>query len=70
MNDTQTLMPPHTAPTAVPPSAEINRPIYVRRVPESVWLRVHENALRSRLRLQDYLVRIMADSEPFAPAPR
>jgi hypothetical protein len=66
------------SPTARTPAAprtpstpdEINRPIYVRRVPESVWIRVHENALKSRLRLQDYLVKVMADSEPFTPTPR
>jgi hypothetical protein len=48
---------------------EISRPIFVRRVPEPIWIRVHENALKSRLRLQAYLVRLMADCEPFPPQP-
>jgi hypothetical protein len=40
------------------------RPLYIRRVPEEVWNRVHINAIRSRLRLSTYLVRLMEQSEP------
>lgn len=54
---------------AVPPQ-EPSRPLYLRRVPESVWLRVHINALQSRMRLQDYLTRLMANSNPFPSPPR
>lgn len=40
------------------------RPLYIRRVPEAVWILVHDNAVRSRMRLQDYLVRILTSCEP------
>ena len=43
------------------------RPLYIKRVPESVWILVHDNAIRSRMRLQDYLIRILAQAESFAP---
>lgn len=61
---------PITAPAAMPNTAtETTRPIYVRKVPEPVWDRVHHNAIASRMRFSDYLVRLMAKSEPFAPTP-
>ena len=41
------------------------RPLYLRRVPEPVWILVHTNALRSRMRLQDYLVKILEECRPF-----
>src|SRR5438128_1370158 len=51
--------PPNTItmpePAPVPTVHEFTRPLYVRKVPESVWLRVHDNALRSRMRIQDYI---------------
>lgn len=52
-----------------PPAVEITRPLYLKRVPESVWIKVHQNALNSRLRLSTYLVKLMAESEPFPPQP-
>jgi hypothetical protein len=46
---------------------DYTRPLYVRRVPEAIWNRVHDNANRSRMRLQSYLVKIMEQSQPFLP---
>ncbi|HWG42807.1 MAG TPA: hypothetical protein VN688_08485 [Gemmataceae bacterium] len=43
---------------------EFYRPLYVRRVPEEVWILVHDNAIRSRMRLQDYIVEILKGCEP------
>ena len=40
------------------------RPLYLRRVPEQVWIQVHDNAIRSRMRLQDYIVEILKGCEP------
>lgn len=54
-------------PTGKNSQAENTRPLYVRRVPESVWNLVHINAIKSRMRLQTYLVRIMEQSEPLFP---
>ena len=53
-----------TPPTARP---DFYRPIYIRRVPEEVWILVHDNAIRSRMRLQDYLVSILSTCEPLSP---
>lgn len=43
------------------------RSLCIKRLPESIWLRVHDNAHRSRLRLQDYLATILKDCEPVPP---
>ncbi len=51
------------------PTEELTRPIYVRRVPETVWNLVHENAIKSRMRLSAYLVKLMEQSKPFQPQP-
>jgi len=40
------------------------RPLYIRRVPEEVWILVHDNANRSRMRLQDYVVEILKGCRP------
>ena len=48
---------------------EITRPIYVRHVPEPVWNLIHENAIKSRLRLSAYLVKLMEQARPFPPQP-
>jgi hypothetical protein len=47
------------------PVQECYRALYVRRVPEQVWILVHDNAIRSRMRLQDYIVKILEGCEPF-----
>src|SRR5262245_55871667 len=60
---------PQSESVATSPTEEIDRPLYVRRVPEAVWNRVHENALRSRMRLSAYLVKLMEQSHPFPPQP-
>ena len=39
--------------------SEIVRPLYVKKVPETVWNRVHENAIKSRMRLSTYLIKVM-----------
>lgn len=49
-----------TLPT---PIEEHFRPLYLRRVPEQVWILVHDNAIRSRMRLQDYIVEILKNCE-------
>ena len=46
---------------------EDSRPHYVGRVPESIWNLVHINAIKSRMRLQTYLVRVMEQSEQLPP---
>ncbi len=42
------------------------RPLYLKRVPVDVWERVHVNAIRSGMRLTDYLVAVLATAEPLA----
>ncbi len=46
------------------PTEEHFRPLFLRRVPEQVWILVHDNANRSRMRLQDYIVEILKNCEP------
>jgi hypothetical protein len=61
-------MPEQTTAPAMPNAVtETMRPIYVRKVPQSVWDRVHHNAIASRMRLSEYLVRLMDESGPFTP---
>lgn len=55
--------------TLTSPVEEYCRPLYVKCVPEKVWILVHDNAIRSRMRLQNYLIKIMAESQPFPPQP-
>lgn len=61
VNEPATDTLPQTPPV---PAAEHFRPLYVRRVPEEVWILVHDNAIRSRMRLQDYIVEILKDCQP------
>ena len=49
---------------AVKNMEESTRPLYIRKVPESVWKLVHINAIESRMRLQTYVVTILQGSEP------
>jgi hypothetical protein len=56
---------PTTSPSTTPPRA--TRPLYLKRVPTPVWERVHVNAIRSGMRLTDYLVTILASAEPIGP---
>jgi hypothetical protein len=60
-----TLQPPPTQEAPAAPANDFCRPLYLRRVPEQVWILVHDNAIRSRMRLQDYIVEILKASEPF-----
>ena len=55
---------PTTITQPVPPRA--TRPLYLKKVPTQVWERVHINAIRSGLRLTDYLVAVLASAEPVA----
>lgn len=41
-----------------------SRPLYIKSVPEAVWLRVHDNANRSRMRLKDYVAAVLEHCEP------
>lgn len=59
-----TLTEPTTDTPALTPAEEHFRPLYLRRVPERVWILVHDNAIRSRMRLQDYIVEILKSCEP------
>ena len=61
MPTTQIDPPEKPQPT---PNEELFRPLFVRRVPEQVWILVHDNALRSRMRLQDYIVAVLKGCEP------
>lgn len=62
ITETPVLAAPDSMPTA-PIITEPTRPLYIKRLPESVWIRVHENALRSRMRLQEYVSTILESSE-------
>jgi len=44
------------------------RPLYLKKVPTEVWEQVHINAIRSGMRLTEYLVSIMAAANAFTPA--
>ena len=45
------------------------RPLYLKHVPTSIWEQVHINAIRSGLRLNDYLVAVLAHTEPIPTRP-
>ena len=62
--DTEDLPVIQNRPTVTDPNPECHRPLYLRRVPENVWILVHDNAIRSRMRLQDYIVAILEGCEP------
>jgi hypothetical protein len=55
-------------PSGVSPSG-IDRPLYVKKVPEAVWNRVHENAIKSRMRLSEYLIKVLEKCQPLPPQP-
>ena len=42
------------------------RDLFVRGVPEEVWDRIHINAIKSRLRLKNYLIRVLDSAQPFS----
>lgn len=52
-----------TPPTT---TEDFYRSLYLRRVPEQVWILVHDNAIRSRMRLQDYIVESWKTANPFS----
>src|SRR5689334_16480321 len=41
------------------------RDVHIKRVPESIWLRARQNALQSGLPFKDFVIRLLAQSEPF-----
>jgi hypothetical protein len=59
-----TILTDPTGKTTPTQAEEHFRPLYLRRVPEQVWIQVHDNAIRSRMRLQDYIVEILKGCEP------
>jgi len=74
MPATSTSTPPDPLTTTItsnnPTSSrtsEHTRPLYIRHVPESIWLKLHDNANRSRLRLGAYVVKLLQDCEPVQP---
>lgn len=40
------------------------RALYVKNVPAEIWEQIHVNAIRSGMRLQDYVVSIFANAGP------
>lgn len=40
------------------------RPVYLKRAPADIWVRVNVNVIRSELRLTDNLVSLLAVVEP------
>ncbi len=56
-------------PTAEPAQPRATRPLYLKKVPTPVWERVHVNAIRSGMRLNDYLVSVLANAEPVIDKP-
>ena len=66
---TATSAPAKTQP--LPLRSGANRPersVNIRGVPEHVWKRARQNALDSMLSLRHYVIRVLAESEPFASA--
>jgi hypothetical protein len=53
-----------TAANVAPNPVRSSRPLYLKKVPTPIWERVHVNAIKSGMRLGDYLVSILAASEP------
>ena len=45
------------------------RPLYLKHVPTPIWERVHVNAIRSGMRLGDYLIAVFATTEPIPVTP-
>ncbi|MCE9561216.1 MAG: hypothetical protein K8U57_04100 [Planctomycetes bacterium] len=46
----------------------VYRALYLRRVPEDLWQRVHIRAIEHRLSLQDYLVALLTQALSLPPA--
>ena len=44
------------------------RPLYLKQIPIDVWERVHINAIKSQMRLQEYIVELLANAHPLVPA--
>jgi hypothetical protein len=43
--------------------------IHVKAVPEHIWNRARQNALQSRMPFRRYMIRLLAESIPFARKP-
>lgn len=41
--------------------------VYVRGVPQPIWRRARQNALLSGIPFKDFVIRLLAESEPFTP---
>lgn len=54
--------------TEIAAATDQHRPLYIKRVPEATWIKIHENALRSRMRLQEYIVQLL-EQTPLLPMP-
>jgi hypothetical protein len=52
-------------PNGAPPPVQGTREVHVKGVPESVWCRSRCNAAMSGLRYKDYIIRLLAESQPF-----
>ena len=54
----------------VPPPAteQETRSVNIRGLPYAVWQKARQNALASNLPFKEYVIRVLAESEPFSPA--
>lgn len=50
------------------PDGRATRDLFIRGVPAEVWDRVHVHAIHSRLRLKDYLIKVLDTAQPFPPS--
>lgn len=41
--------------------------LHIRRVPADVWKKAHSNAVQSDLTLREYVIAVLANSEPLDP---
>lgn len=58
---------PHTTTTDVPAC----HALHVKAVPYEVWCRTRHNANLSRMTLRDYVIRLLAEAQPYPfPAPQ
>ena len=51
----------------VSPVPKATRDLFVRGVPKDIWDRLHINAIRSGLRLKNYLIQVLDSAQPLPP---
>ena len=55
-------------PAAATPNDRATRDLFIRGVPSETWDRIHVHAIHSRLRLKDYLIKVLEMAQPFPPS--